>query len=189
MDVAVARLTVREFREMEFDDDDQYTHLHELINGELVRYKSAPSPWHQRVLARLNDVFRSYVESRQLGEVFFAPMAVFLDEENAPQPDLLFIPTADRHLVTDEGIEGVPTLVVEVISPTSIVRDRVTKKELYERVGVAEYWIVDPQYQEIEVYALTDGRYQLHSAATTLEGEIKSKLFGELKVDLAVVFA
>ncbi len=189
MDVALARLTVREFLEMEFDDDDRYTHLHELLNGELVRHLSAPSPLHQRTVARINDALRTYVIPRQLGEVFFAPLAVFLDEFNAPQPDLLFIPTADAHFVTEQGIEGVPTMVVEVISPTSIVRDRVTKKEIYERVGVAEYWIVDPQYREIEVYALSDGRYRLHSAATTLEGKITSRLFAELTLDLPALFA
>jgi Uma2 family endonuclease len=187
MDVAVGRLTVREFLEMEFDDSEIYAHLYELLDGEIVRHQSAPA--HQRVVRNLLVRLDGYVNERQLGEVFSAPLDVYLDEHNAPQPDLFFIPTADARLVTEQGIEGVPTLMVEVSSPTSIVRDRVTKKEIYERVGVAEYWIVDPQYREIEIYALTAGRYHLHSAATVLEGELVSRLFPELKLILTELFA
>lgn len=82
-----------------------------------------------------------------------------------------------------------PDLIIEIISPSSIIRDRIEKKNLYERMGVQEFWLIDPHYEEIEIYVLQNNRYELLSAATILEGELKSRIFEELKIKLTDIFS
>ncbi|CCH51512.1 hypothetical protein BN8_00440 [Fibrisoma limi BUZ 3] len=186
MEVEVKKISVAEFQEMEFDEND--SHLYELINGELVKRK-APTPQHQRLSIKLSVSIHTHVEQHKLGQVYYAPIDVFLDDHNSPQPDLVFVAADQLSIITKNGIEGVPALVVEIISPTSIIRDRVTKKELYERSGVQEYWLVDPQNQEIEIYTLQDGQYVLLSAASSLEGELKSAVLPGLSIDTKTLFS
>jgi Uma2 family endonuclease len=69
----------------------------------------------------------------------------------------VFVTEAQRDQITDDGVIGAPALIVEVISPTSIYRDRVTKKAFYKRFGVQEYWLVDPADEFIEIYELQNG--------------------------------
>ncbi len=184
--VAIQKITVEEFLEMDFDDPN--AHLYELIDGEIVK-KSAPAPRHQEVSLAIVEALSSHVRQQKLGKIYIPPIDVFLDGFSSVQPDILFIPTDLLHIVTDDGIEGVPTLMVEIISPTSIYRDRVTKKKLYEQHGVQEYWLVDPQELLIEVCALQDGRYELLSAATPFEGVISSNLLPGLTLDVNALFA
>jgi Uma2 family endonuclease len=179
------KLTVAEYHQMEFSDDD--THLYELLDGDIVKRK-APAPRHQLILSELNDQVKAFVKANQLGRVIFSPIDVFLDEDNAPQPDLVFVAQHQLHIITENGVEGVPTLVVEIISPTSVYRDRVTKKALYERVGIQEYWLVDPADEYIEIFALREGRYDLLSAASTQEGTLHSEVLPGLVLDINTLF-
>jgi Uma2 family endonuclease len=190
--VALQQLTYWEFREMEFDDDDPFQY--ELLDGELVK-KSAPSPWHQRLSGNLYFTIRQHVAEKKLGEVFYSPIDVFLNDYNAPQPDLVFVSEAKKNIITHDGILGVPDLVVEIISPSSIRRDRFNKRNIYERFAIPEYWIADPQNQEIEVYTLnTNGRYEALCVATTQDltkGEgflLTSKVLSELQIDVRTLF-
>ncbi|WP_421829347.1 Uma2 family endonuclease [Larkinella sp.] len=179
------RLTVAEYQNLEFDDND--THLYELIDGELVR-RSAPAPKHQRLSRNISFAIHQHITENKLGEVLYSPIDVFFDDYNVLQPDVVFIPKENASIITNNGIEGIPALVVEIISPSSIVRDRVIKKDLYERFGVPEYWLVDPANQEIEIYALEDGRYKVFSAASVVEGELVSKTLAGFRVDLKRLF-
>ena len=183
--VDTRKLTVAEFHAMDFDDTD--THLYELLDGELVK-KKAPSPKHQLILAELYDQIKAFSKQHQLGQVLFAPVDVFLDEFTAPQPDLVFLDKSKTNLITNDGVMGTPSLLVEIISPSSVYRDRVTKKDLYERFGVQEYWIIDPADEFIEIYALTDGRYQLLSAASVEEGQLVSNVLEGIILDMAGLF-
>lgn len=183
--VAIRKITVEEFLETDFDDPN--AHLYELIDGEVVK-KSAPAPIHQRLSFGLIHQFGQYVVPQNLGAIYHAPIDVFLDGINSVQPDILFIPTDSLDIVTEDGIEGVPTLIVEIISPTSIYRDRVTKKKLYEQHGVQEYWLIDPQENLVEIYALQQGRYALLSAATPTEGAIRSEILPGLTLDVNALF-
>ena len=185
--VEIRKLTVAEFHQMEFDDNDP--HQYELLDGELVK-KKAPNPRHQLILAELYDQVKAYVRQQsQPGKVLFAPIDVFLDDNSAPQPDLVYLAPDKVNLVTSDGVMGAPTLVVEVISPSSIYRDRVTKKALYERFGVQEYWLVDPADNFIEIYALTNGEYKLLSAASVEEGQLSSAALPGLTLDLNALFS
>ena len=184
--VEIQKLTVTEFHQLEFDDND--THLYELLDGEIVK-KKAPAPRHQLILASLYYQVETFVRQQpQPGKVLFAPIDVFLDDISAPQPDLVYLAPDRVNLLTNDGVMGAPTMVVEVISPSSIYRDRVTKKALYERFGVQEYWLVDPADNFIEIYALTDGQYKLLSAASIEEGQLVSDVLPGFVLDLNALF-
>ncbi len=183
--VATRKLTIRDFHEMEFADNDPY--LYELLDGEVVK-KKAPNPRHQLILSELNDQVKTFVRQHKLGVVLFAPVDVFLDDNTGLQPDLVFLTEAQRTLITDDGVMGAPTLVVEVISPSSVYRDRVTKKALYERFGVLEYWLIEPADDFIEIYGLQNGRYELLSAASAVEGELRSVALSGIVLNLPDMF-
>ena len=133
---------------------------YEIHEGELS-VTPAPSPQHQRILGNLNEILRQHVKARGLGEVFFAPIDCILGETTIVQPDLIYLDATRRSLVSGRGIEGAPTLVVEILSPSTTLIDRNAKRQLYRRYGVPYYWIVDPESRAIEAYSLSEGEYQL----------------------------
>ena len=161
--VAIHRLTYEEFRTVEFEDDD--TFHYELLDGQMRR-KSAPSPQHQRVSRLVLRQIDNFITEKKLGEVFYAPIDVVLNDYNAPQPDLVFVSEARKSIITRDGIMGVPELVVEIMSPSSLRIDRYKKRDIYEAAGVAEYWLIDPLNEFVELYVRSpEGRYNLHQAA------------------------
>src|SRR5207247_4432425 len=90
---------------------------------------------------------------------------VVLDEENPVQPDIIFIAAANVGIIQRPAIFGTPDLLVELISPSSVRRDRYLKKDLYARFGVKEYWIGDPANKALEILTLKHGRYELSCSA------------------------
>ncbi len=147
--------------------------LAELING-TIYMSPAPSTNHQRILGFIYKQLSDYVDQYSLGEVFFAPCDVYLDERaNAVQPDIIFISTKKNAIVEKSGIHGVPDLLIEVLSPGNSEHDTVIKKELYQKFGVQEYWIVNPETKETIGYSLKDNTYILLGQFT---GKIHSEL-------------
>lgn len=165
------------------DDGRRY----EIIEG--VLYVSpAPKYLHQRIvqflLCRLGDL----VEENDSGEVIPAPFEVYLSGRNRPiQPDLIYIRT--EHLPPYDAVafEGTPDLVVEILSPSSLRRDRFIKFAAYEKAGVPEYWIVDPETRAVEVYAWRDGLYELHVHAVR-DVPVTSTLFPDLALRVDEIF-
>ncbi len=141
---------------------------YELHEGELS-VTAAPNPQHQRIIRNLNEVLWHYVKSRGLGEVLFAPIDCILDETTVIQPDLVYLDSSRLSIVSSRGLEGPPTLVVEVLSPATTLVDRSTKRQLYARYGVPYYWIVDPEARTVEAYLLSEGGYQLATRAAGSE--------------------
>ena len=180
-----ARVTCQEFITLEIPDDDD--HIYELLNGEIVKY-SAPESKHQIVSANLFRKFDNHIFERKLGRVLYAPISVFLDEHNAPQPDLLFVATKNLEIIRQKGVMGIPELIIEIVSPGSVVRDRVRKKDIYEKAGVPEYWIVDPKYFLVEVYEHTSSGYMLFYD-TEGEGTVASKIIEGLTIDVQDIFS
>ena len=126
----------------------------ELIDGVLYHMAAAPNIKHQIVSGRLGAQFDRHVEPRRLGFVFRAPCAVLLPGESAVEPDLFFVSTARRHILTTQSCEGPPNVVVEILSPSNRSHDLERKRELYARHGVPEYLVLEP-YQET-VLALSE---------------------------------
>ena len=163
-------------------DDDQ---RHEIIDGNLLM---APSPdmWHQSWVGDLYAIMRQQVQRHKLGKVFLAPFDVVLDSENTVQPDLIFVATAKFDIIQQRAIFGTPDLLIELISPSSVRRDRYDKKDLYARFGVKEYWIGDPANKSLEILTLQEGRYDLHCAAE-VQGKLTSPVLAGLEFDLTEI--
>lgn len=118
--------------------------------------------------------------------MFNAPIDLTLSEIDVIQPDLVYV-SGYRQIVEETRLNGIPELIVEIISPSSERRDRITKLRIYQNAGVPHYWIVDPEAKTIEPYALKDGVYALRSCAA--DGETFSYPdFPELTIDLGLLW-
>jgi Uma2 family endonuclease len=164
-------------------DDERY----ELINGSLMMVP-APNRKHQRVLGKLYRELDRFTERHGLGEMYMAPFDVVLSDSDVVQPDLLYISRAREDRLTDKNVRGAPDLVIEILSPSTADKDLGTKHELYERHGVLEYWIVDPDAETIAVHRPRDGRLEL---AETFERHdtLQTALLDGMQFKLAGIFA
>jgi Uma2 family endonuclease len=132
--------------------------LCEVIDNVLYMSPS-PTTDHQRILLDVASEIRTHVKTNKLGETFLAPCDVYLDnEQNVIQPDVIFISAEKAGMVKRKGIYGAPDLLIEILS-TNIQHDKKRKLELYERNGVAEYIIIDPDTKESWQYLLKNGVY------------------------------
>ena len=186
METLTKPLTYEEFREMEFSEEEERAYIFELIAGEIVT-KAYPTATHQTVLFELTLLIGSHVKANKLGKVFFAPFGVVPEPNTDVQPDLFVVLDANLPKLQEDGFFGAPDLVIEIISPSSIKLDRNTKFKLYERTGVAEYWIVDTKHQSIEVYGRQGSGYDLVSFAVE-KGAVESSVLTGLSVEVAEVF-
>lgn len=140
------------------DDGKRY----EVIRG-ILYMSPAPLTRHQRSLGYLYRSLCNHVDASGSGEVFLSPIDVILPELATPcQPDILFVARDRAHIVERKYLWGSPDLTVEILSPSNRSHDRKTKFEVYAEAGVKEYWIVDLDAREIEVFTLAKGEYRLH---------------------------
>ena len=135
---------------------------YELHEGELS-VTPAPSPRHQQVTRNLAIALHEHVKGRGLGEVLFSPIDCILSDISVVQLDIVYVETGRLAIISSRGIEGPPTLVIEILSPSTVQIDRSVKFQLYARHGVPHYWIVDPEARTIEAYQLTAGAYELRA--------------------------
>jgi Uma2 family endonuclease len=136
------------------DDGRRY----ELHRGELS-VTPAPGLRHQRAVIALGSRLYDHVRARGLGEVLVAPTDCILSNVTVVQPDILYVATDRMAIASERGFEGAPTLVVEVLSPSTAHLDRDRKMQLYAEHGVPYYWIVDPESHSVEAYTLTGSSY------------------------------
>lgn len=139
---------------------------YEILEGELT-VTPAPGTKHQSASANLFKLLSRHIDEHDLGKLFYAPIDLILAPTIILQPDLLFVFSAHQHIITERAIEGVPDLVIEILSPTTSRTDRVNKAQIYARYGVSVYWIVDPEHEAIEIYLLEADGYRL---TVTLQG-------------------
>ncbi len=132
------RMTAREFFRHAPEDRKA-----ELIDGVMIM-PSSPSDKHERLQIFLLRLIGEFVEQHDLGQVQGSRTAVELAENQAPEPDLLFVAKDRAHIITNEGIFGAPDLVIEVLSASTASYDRGPKFRAYERAGVHELWLIDP---------------------------------------------
>ena len=159
---------------------------YELFEGE-VSVTPAPNPGHQEIIGNLYLVLREHVTGRRLGRVFLSPIDCILSDTSVVQPDLVFGETGRLTAVSQRGIDGAPSLVVEVLSPPTLVVDRNVKGQLYARHRVPHYWIVDPEARTVEAFERAGTGYRL---AGTLAGARALSLppFPDLPLDPAVLW-
>jgi Uma2 family endonuclease len=140
-------------------DDERW----ELIGG--VPYAmSAPQTRHQSISRNLTWLLQNFLQGKPC-KLFYAPFDVRLcaededDSDTVVQPDVVVV--CDPSKLDDKGCKGVPDFIVEILSPGSLRHDRWTKYNLYQRAGVREYWIVDPDAQTIQTHLLEGGAYAM----------------------------
>lgn len=132
---------------------------YELHEGELS-VTPAPSPRHQQVTRNLAIALHEHVKGRGLGEVLFSPIDGILSDISVVQPDIVYVETGRLAIISSRGIEGPPTLVIEILSPSTVQIDRSVKFQLYARHGVPHYWIVDLEARTIAAYRFAGGAYE-----------------------------
>jgi Uma2 family endonuclease len=159
---------------------------YEIING--VRYDLKPSPTfnHQLLITQIGNAI--YGTCHPNGVVVVAPIDVQLDQDNTVQPDVIFISNESLHIIKNQRIIGAPDLLVEVLSPSTSKKDKIDKKQLYERFGVKEYWIVDSAHYLIEQYIVKGKQYEHHSTYG-LDDFLESPLFSCISIDLTSLFS
>ena len=141
------RLTYDDF--VLFPDDGM---RHELIDGE---HYVTPSPnrKHQEIIGRLYLLIGNWLQRNDIGRLYLSPFDVVISRFDVVEPDLLYMSNERAALVlTDANVQGVPELVIEVGSPSTRKRDETIKRRLYEKSGVSEYWVVDPELDVVRVY-------------------------------------
>ncbi|WP_231514912.1 Uma2 family endonuclease [Oceanobacillus salinisoli] len=143
----------------------------ELIDGEIFNMTPAPSRRHQQILGELFTAFSVFLRGKEF-KAFFAPFDVRLltenkqddDINNVVQPDLSVV--CDQNKLDDQGCNGAPDMIIEILSPSSVKLDRWKKYQLYEKAGVKEYWLVDPVNESVEIHLLTDEHYKFQGVFT-----------------------
>jgi Uma2 family endonuclease len=141
------KLTYDDF--VQFPDDGQ---RHELIEGEHYVTPS-PNTKHQSVSLNLILLIGNWLERNPIGRLFHAPFDVVFSQFDVVEPDLLYLSNSRAaDALTPQHVRGVPELVIEIGSPGTRRRDETVKRRLYERAGVSEYWVVDPEIDAIRVY-------------------------------------
>jgi Uma2 family endonuclease len=182
--MALSQITWQDVQQLPDDG-----HRHEAIEGELY-VTPAPSFRHQRVSQKLEQALLQILETPGHGWVVHAPVGVeFPDTGEGVQPDIVFVSAAHREIIRDEGIRGAPDLVIEILSPTTASRDRGVKRKLYERQGVLQYWIVDPDAGAVEVWSFGDRPSEM-PALQRFTGSLPVLLGGQAigEIDLSRVF-
>jgi len=160
---------------------------YQLIGGELIM-SPAPSYRHQTILMRIAVALFNFVESQRLGVVRVAPLDVILSDEDALQPDAVYVSNARRAIIVREGLRGAPDLTVEILSKRTEGIDRVAKRSTYSRHGVTEYWIVDPEANTLELYRLQENP-AAPMATFKASDTLTTQLLPGFSLPLADVFA
>ena len=163
------------------DDGRRY----EIIEGDLYEM---PSPKSVHALAVINLITLLLPIIAKLGgQLLTAPIDVFFLGANPVQPDILVILPGGSARIVENGVEGAPDLLIEVLSPSNRAHDLLTKRALYGRAGVREYWIVDPEARTIDILALD--RDALHLVVTASGADqLFSPLLGALTIAVDDLF-
>jgi len=166
-----------------FPDDGR---RYEIIDGKLYEM-SAPGTDHATAIVNLLLRFAPFVAAIG-GRIFTAPVDVFFAGANPVQPDLIVLLVDRLNLISKRGIEGAPDLLIEILSPSNPEHDRLTKRALYARGGVREYWLVSPEAASIEVLVLDGGSFRTHVRAANDE-PVTSIVLPDLSLLASAVFS
>ncbi|MHC1685846.1 MAG: Uma2 family endonuclease [Clostridiaceae bacterium] len=162
----------------------------EFIDGEIFLLAS-PTPEHQRISGNLFFELKSFFKNNNC-EPFSAPLDVILEDDSLStketvQPDLMII--CDKSKFTSINYNGVPSLIIEILSPSTTAIDTIKKMDLYMRFQVPEYWIVSPKSKTITLYSF-DNEINAYTEPTIYSKDdlVKSILFHDLSIDLKSIF-
>ena len=174
---------------LKWDDDKR----REIINGKIYMMVPAPSFEHQSISMKIGSIIWHFLKNKKC-VVVSAPVDVILADKaekaensrNIVQPDILVV--CDEKKIQHHGIVGAPDICIEILSPSTAVKDRKEKFELYEKFGVKEYWLVHPEENTVEIFYLDDkGRYGRPDVYVESD-KFDCKLLKGLTIDLSQVF-
>jgi Uma2 family endonuclease len=169
-----------------FPDDGR---RHELIDGEHIVTPS-PNTKHQRVSYNLTLAIGSWLEEHPIGRLFYAPFDVVFSHVDVLEPDLLYMSNERMAaIVTPQNVRGAPELVIEIGSPGTRQRDETIKRRLYERFGVMEYWVVDPELDVVRIYRREGDEYaRANELSREASDAITTPLIPGLEMPLERIF-
>ena len=165
----------------------------EIIDG-IAYMQAAPSPLHQEISGALFAQFYNYLLGKPC-KVYHSPFCVRLTEgteeinsdiRKVVEPDITIV--CDKSKIDEKGCNGTPDMIIEVTSPSSIKIDRVLKFNKYEKAGVREYWIVEPEGKLVSVFVLQDNMRYGRPEIYTEDDNIRVSIFPDLEIDLSIVF-
>ena len=159
---------------------------YQLIGGQLIMTPS-PIPYHQEVLRKLGFKILVFLEKKELGHLYYAPLDVYFSDSDVYQPDIIFIQKEREEIIGDTKIEGAPDIVIEILSPSTAYYDLRNKFRTYEKHGVKEYWIVDPGLKRIEIYENKDKKFNIYMEAEG-DGNVSSRVLEGLSITVDEVF-
>jgi Uma2 family endonuclease len=145
---------------------------HEIIDG--VHYvTAAPNLRHQDLIGKLYLALGNFLAGRPgTGRVFLSPVDVIFTIHDIVEPDLVFVAADQLVIMTEKNIQGAPAIVVEVVSKSTRRRDERIKKQLFERGGVREYWIVDPDRSQVIVHRRNSASFNALTPLTAADDAV-----------------
>ena len=158
---------------------------YELLLGSVKLISSSPNVRHQIVSGNLTFQIHPLLKANAIGEIFYAPIDVYLSDDTVVQPDIIVV--CDPKKIVKKGCVGAPDLVIEILSPSTSKTDWRDKYQLYEATGVREYWIVNPDENLLHAFRLIDGKFQLHGTFSS-EDTLSIGIFEDVSIDLSHVF-
>jgi Uma2 family endonuclease len=159
---------------------------YEVLGGALIERQSPPTI-HQRVSGNLLISLINYIRKNNLGEIV-GRIDVVLSMTNIVQPDLLFVSKERQQIIAEKNIVAAPDLVVEIIDESTKNTDQTTKKTLYEKYGVKEYWIVYPNEEKVEQFLLENEKLILNNTLQQTE-KLSSRAIGGLTLSADQIFS
>jgi Uma2 family endonuclease len=175
---------------------------YELHDGRQVAMSPRPLVNHNTVLLNISTIFRNFLKGKPCVP-FSDGVDLYMTDNDRFIPDVMIV--CNRDIIKRNGVYGAPDLVVEVLSTRTRNHDRGYKKDVYERCGVREYWIVEIEARTVEVYLLVDGKYQLdyiyavipdfeldlmeEDERNAIRTQIKTSLYDDLLIPVEDVFS
>ena len=161
----------------------------EILDGKIVNMSPRPAVNHNIIVVNISTIFKVFLKGK-FCTAFSDGVDVHLSEKDTVIPDVMIV--CNKDIIKKDGIYGAPDLIVEVLSPSTAKNDKGYKKNLYEKCGVKEYWIVEAETQSIDVYLLKDNKYVLDDVYSIfpdyliekMADEEKSKIVKEFKTSL-----
>ena len=159
----------------------------EILEGMLIKEPS-PNVLHQRVSRRLHRILEDYFwKYDPQGEIFGAPLDVTFYNHTVVQPDLFYVSGEQRQIIKETRIDGPPSLIIEILSPSTSRKDRLQKLRIYQNVKVQHYWLVNPDEKTLECFFIQNDTYAL-AAAGMDEDIIEHPGFNGLTIDLKALW-
>jgi Uma2 family endonuclease len=179
------RLTYDDLLELPADGN-----RYEIINGELF-VNPAPILFHQRIVQNIFIALELWARAHRAARVYVSPVDVMFTNESVVEPDIVVIKSEREGILANEkNVQGAPNLCIEVLSPSTRRLDEVHKRKLYERGGVDEYWIVDPELELVKIYRRAGAIFERAAEISTeTGGTLTTPLLPEFALGIAEVFA